>query len=299
MNKNYPVSQFKNLLDQNSAAIIYLIQNPDFDQVAAALGLKLALEKQGKSVSVLSSASMLVEFSQLVGIDTIGQKNESGRNLVISLDYPLDQIEKVSYNDEGGKLNLVVEPKAGAPKVEKNQASFSYEGQANNLQIILGASDLSQLGDLAARVNNQNIVSIVRSGTRSLPGSLEILDQEASSYSEIIVGLLSGLNFAVDEDIASNLFLGLKRATGNFNQETVTAETFEAAAACFRWGAKQSFSFNLSSKVPISEEKPIPLKPRQANPEQAGKQDKAQSQAPVSAPSPDWLEPKIFKSSKI
>lgn len=299
MNKNYPFSQFKNLLDQNPAVVIYLAQNPDFDQVAAGLGLKLTLEKQGKSVSILSSALMLVEFSQLVGIDTVGQKNESGRNLVISLDYPLDQIEKVSYNDENGKLNLVVEPKAGAPKVEKNQARFAYEGQDNNLQIILGASDLSQLGDLAAKVNSQNLVSIIRAGTRSLPGSLEVLDPTASSYSEMIVGLLSGLNFAVDEDIASNLFLGLKQATGNFNQETVTAETFEAAAACFRWGAKQSFSFNLSQKVSPSEGKSVPLRPRQVNPDQTEKQNKTPPQETTPTPSPDWLEPKIYKSSKI
>jgi len=128
MNKNYPISELQNLIEQAAAVQIVLAANPRFDSVAAALAFKLALQKRGKPVNVIAASAMTVEFNRLVGVETIGQKNESGSNLVISLNYPLDQIEKVSYNDEGGHLNLVVEPKAGAPRVERNQAEFSYQG---------------------------------------------------------------------------------------------------------------------------------------------------------------------------
>jgi nanoRNase/pAp phosphatase (c-di-AMP/oligoRNAs hydrolase) len=129
MNKSYPFEELRQLIDQNQSVTIFLPDRPQFDEVAAALALKLALEKKGKQTAVLASTSMTVEFSQLVGIDTIGQKNETGQNLVIILNYPLEQIEKVSYNDNGGKLNLVIQPKAGAPRVEKDQTEFTYEGE--------------------------------------------------------------------------------------------------------------------------------------------------------------------------
>lgn len=280
MNKSYPFEELRQLIDQNQSVTIFLPPNPQFDQVAVALALKLALEKKGKAMAALTPTPMMVEFSQLVGIDTVGQKNELGQNLVISLNYPLDQIEKVSYNDNERKLNLVIQPKAGALRVEKSQVEFSYEGTTKDLQIVIGVENLSNLGQIGEQVDPQNVVNINRVATSNF-GKLNITDPEASSYSEMAVAILYNLGFMVDEDIANNLYLGLGKATNNFSAENVGPDTFEAASICLRWGAKRSVGF--VPKKPVFDQKPRPSPQPDLS----------------SAPSPDWFEPKIFKSSNI
>lgn len=286
MKKNYPFDELKQLLDQNPSVTIFLPVNPQFDQVAAALALKLALEKSGKPAAVLSPTPMTVEFSQLVGVDTIGRQNDTGQNLVISFNYPLEQIEKISYNDEGGKLNLVIQPKVGSPRVEKEQAEFFYEGENQSLQIIIGGDGSLNLGKLSQGINLNNVVTIRKTPGENY-GRLSIIDPYASSYSEIITAIVFNLGFMVDEDIANNLYLGLKKATQNFSSENVGPDTFEAAASCLRWGAKKSISF--SPQQPVFEEKKQFSK----------KQTYQKTSSQPSAPSPDWLEPKIFKSSNV
>lgn len=288
MNKNYPFAEFQNLINQSQSISIFLSDTPKFDQAAAALALKLTLEKGGKAVSVLSAASMRVEFNHLIGIDTVTAKNNVGKDLVISLNYPLDQIEKVSYNDEGGKLNLVVQSKEGAPRVEKEQINFNYQGGKNGLQIALGVESPSRLGPIADQMDTQNLINIDNSSTNNQFGRLNIVDTAASCCSEMMVAIIASLTLATDEDIANNLFLGLEEATLKFSSASVSADAFEAAAVCLRWGAKRSVGFTPPPK-PIFEEKPRPVPPR----------PQFTKPRPTNNPSPDWLAPKIYRSSNV
>jgi hypothetical protein len=297
MNKSYPFGELKNLLDQSQALEIFLPVNPKFDQVAAALALKLALTKKGKPASVLSASPMIVEFSHLVGVDTIGEKVGNGRDLVISFNYPLDQIEKVSYNDEGGRLNLVVQSKEGVPKIEKDQLIFSYQGGEKGLQVTVGVDNPSRLGQLGNQLDFNRTVNVDNSPNNSHYGKINVVDADSSSCSEMAVALISGLGLPVDQDVANNLYLGLKESTGNFTTGNVGADTFEAASLCLRWGAKGPTGAVIQK--PVFGKTQIQPKSRQPQP---GKFMGGSPKPPPqdnSAPSPDWLEPKIFKSSNI
>lgn len=86
------------------------------------------------------------------------------------------------------------------------------------------------------------------------------LNPQASSCSEVVADLIQNLGLPVDEDIGGNLLLGLREATDNFQNPTTTAATFEAAAFCLKTGVKSE---------------------------------------PLVSPSPDWLEPKIYKGSTL
>lgn len=299
MNKAYPFGELKSLLDQAQAVEIFLPTNPKFDQVAAALALKLALVKAGKSTSVLSPSLMIVEFSHLVGVDTIGEKAAGGRDLVVSLNYPLDQIEKVSYNDEGSRLNLVIQPKEGAPKVEKDQLVFSYQGGGKSLQITVGVDNPSRLSQLGAQLDFSQVVNVDNSASNSQYGKLNLVDGNASSCSEMAVAIISGLNLSVDQDIANNLYLGLRESTHNFSAENIGADTFEAASICLRWGAKRSTGIFVQK--PVFEKNTVPQKPKSQTPIKFTGPQKPPISPPQNSnsPSPDWLEPKIFKSSNI
>jgi nanoRNase/pAp phosphatase (c-di-AMP/oligoRNAs hydrolase) len=283
-----------------SAQLVFIVlpQNPNYDNVAGGLALYLALKKTGKQVLIASSQPMTVEFSSLVGVDKIKTK-PNGRNLIISFDYIEDSIEKVSYNIEGGKFNLVIQPKEGFPHLSPQTVQYSYGGGQADLVFTVGVRSFEDLGSLY-KDNQQlfeegKIINIDINPGNTNFGKTNLVDEEAVSVSEKIVDLISHLKLPVDADIASNLFQGILKATGNFSSPKTTAGTFEAAAFCLRAGARRvpERPFEPKKKKPG-----IPLKPMSAE-VSATKFPVEQPPEEVSeeSPSPDWLEPKIFKGN--
>jgi len=85
------------------------------DSIGAALALALSLKKAGKEVKVFCPQKTDQNYSKLSGLELLVD-NYTNSDLIVSLDYPIDQIEAVSYNDDGGHLNLVVKPNLGLLK---------------------------------------------------------------------------------------------------------------------------------------------------------------------------------------
>ena len=72
----------KSLIDPANSVLILLPTKPYFDQVAAGLGLFLAL-KDEKEVNISCPSEMLVELNRLIGINQVS-KDLGNKNLVIS-----------------------------------------------------------------------------------------------------------------------------------------------------------------------------------------------------------------------
>lgn len=264
-------SSIQESLSTAQSIFIALPKNPNYDRVAAGLALYLALKKTGKQVFIASPQEMTVEFSSLVGVDKIKTKPE-GRNLTISFDYLEDSIEKVSYNIEGDKFNLVIQPKEGFPPLSSDKVKYSYSGGQADLVFTIGIRAIEDLGDFYK--DNQRLFEKVK--------VIEINIEEEASISEKITKLIADLRLPVDGDIASNLFYGIERATGNFSSPKTNAGTFEAAAFCLKAGARK-----ITKKFP-GPKKPRPKVTLEPMPTEISAQEK---------PSPDWLEPKIYKGN--
>lgn len=233
--------QLSSKLGSAQSILIILPRNSNYDQVAAGLALFLSLGKSKKQVSIVSPQEMTVEFSSLVGVDKIKTKQE-GRNLMVSFDYLEEAVEKVSYNIEGGKFNLIIQPKGGFPPLSTENVQYSYSGGQTDLTFTIDGEETAK----------ENVVPIKTNG--------------AASISDKIANLISQLNLPIDADIATNLLLGIENATRGFSSPMTNADTFEAVAFCLRAGGRRKSM-------------PSPLKP-----------------APK-IPSPDWLEPKIYKGN--
>jgi nanoRNase/pAp phosphatase (c-di-AMP/oligoRNAs hydrolase) len=65
--------QFKQLVDSAKSILILLPTKPFFDQVAAGLGLFLAL-RDTKDVSIVTSTPVTVDFNRIVGINKVTQE---------------------------------------------------------------------------------------------------------------------------------------------------------------------------------------------------------------------------------
>lgn len=269
MNNQLPTEEIKKVLDPAKSAFVLLPVSPSFDTTAAALALFLSLRQAGKNVFVGSPTKMRVEFSPLVGIDRISDKI-GNRNLIISFDYAEDAIEKVSYNVEEGKFNLVIEPKSGHPPIDSKNVNFSYEGIEAPLVFVVGAKKLEDLGALYEKerqaFSQTTVVNIDRAPGNTNFGQINLINQSAASLSEIVFQLVKNLNLPLNVDIAGNLMKGIEAQTQNLQAPFAGPDTFETVAQLMRAGAKRTPSIQTQARQWIP--RPAAPMPRPAVPTQ-------------------------------
>ena len=240
---------FKTFLDSSVNITLLLSPAPSLDTVATALSLKLSLDQAGKSASVVCPDPMTVEFNRLVGVETVSAIGSS-RNLVIAFPGQTENVDKVTYNlDDKGDLNLVISPKPNM--------SLDYKA----LKFIPGTSVPE---------------AVILVGSATLPEAFAGVKTFSLPDCETAIFLMSTLNLPINPDIASNLLAGLDYATNNFQSDTVTADTFEAASLLMRQGAKRGHAISAATFPPGS----IPT-------------------ATPTTPAPDWYTPKVYQGNTL
>ncbi|MDD4135463.1 MAG: hypothetical protein PHN66_00135 [Candidatus Shapirobacteria bacterium] len=226
--KNYQVSEIKNILGTAKTALITVPQL-NIDSVGSALALALLLKKANITTKVFCPHKTDANFTKLNGLELLTDVYNQN-DLIVTLDYPLDQIEKVTYNQDNGKLNLVVQTKDGSPKVAENQILISNQASAADINFILG--DETLLGANTNMVNKGNWINISGTNIEKTWAKVNILDQDAP-FSEILTFLLPMLELQLTPESAKNLLIALRIATQSFSVN-VSPETFEAGAVCLR-----------------------------------------------------------------
>src|SRR3990167_10040629 len=146
MQVNNVASQINDLVEKSKRVLLISRANPTLDGIYALLALKCYLKSLNKQIILvageLPEAKELFEKEEIVG-------SLPARNLVISFDYVEGSIEKVSYNVEGNKFNLVITPKTNS--ITPDQINYSYSGDSFDLIISV---DIPQLSLIAKSVNN-------------------------------------------------------------------------------------------------------------------------------------------------
>jgi len=292
---NNLISEIKSILDPSQNILIVTKENPTTDNVAAALALWQTLSKSGKTVSVACPTPLTVEYTNLFSIDKVETKM-GNKNLVISLDYVEGSIEKVSYNVNGDKFNLVIQPKAGFLPFSGEKVKFSNSGISANLIFVIGCQNLGELGnfyqDDKNSFENTPVINFNNISQTEEFGKINII-KAVSSCSQLILDFLQSFSLSPDPDMASNLLTGIESSTNGF-KANVGADTFEAAALCLRMGAKRYFQPSelpppVSPNSPSVSEQPVVVSP----------EPEIKKQETKSKPPPDWLQPKIYKGGQL
>lgn len=281
------IEDLKSLFSSVNRILILIKKNPSFDGLAAALALYLAIKKTGKDIDIYCETPAIVEQANLVAIDKI--KNQIGnKNLIISFDYTEGAIERVSYNIEGNKFNLIIQPKDGAKALSPEKVTYSYSGLSAELVFTIECQKLEDLGKIAEKereflektslvnINCQQNGSFAKYNIR-VPGVL--------SCAESVLSLFQPLNLLIDPDIATNLLAGIEYATATFSDPRVDAITFETIAYLLKQGARRQRVPSL--KQPIAERR------------EEGTKGEEERETKKQAPPVDWLQPKIYKGGQL
>ncbi len=303
------ITKVKELLDKATNVVIATHEHPNFDSIGSALTLSLGLTSIGKKVTVVCPDAMTVELSNFIGVQKI-VKELSGKNFVISLDYEDGSIEKVSYNIENDKFNLVIEPRAGYDGFSEKKVHYTSGGAGADLIITVDTIHLGGLRkiyeDNKEMFTGKPVVNIDRHPNNAKYGAVNLVDPSAASVAEIVSQFLSHIGVALTADIATNVVNALYSATNNFQNLNVTVASFELAAACLKSGGKR---FQPKVGQPLADA--TQPTPSEEVPAAEAVKDAAPTpiptvEVPKSTPAatsgqtpPDWLKPKIFKSSNL
>lgn len=282
MDINIELSSLQPLLSAPTTkkVVIVIPDGATKDGVAAALSLYLSLQAQEKEVTVVYPRSPIVAWNNLVGLNKMTTR-VGGKQFIISLDYTDGAIDKVSYNIDGNKFNLVIEQRPDMPELSEKNVSYKGGSFTPDLIFVIGASSLEALGQLYSE--NQHafaVAPIIAINTFGVHYGKVNICRPASSLSEIVTYVLQGLQLPVDMDIVSNLYDGIVSGSRNFSSPQITASTFEAAAFCLKNGARKPFS------NPMMQEEMPHL-------------EGAAGMAEAPTPPPDWLKPKVFKGGSL
>lgn len=248
--KNYNVDSIKNLLTNAKTALIAVPQM-NVDSIGAALSLALSLKKSKNiNVKVFCPQKPDANYSKLSGLDLLTDTFQIN-DFVISLNYPSEQVEFVTYNDDGGKLNFVIKTKPDAPKIENDKIVLNNESSAD-ISFMLG--DESSLGANSGMVNKGNWVFVSPVNVSKSWAKASIIDADAP-FSEIFTFLIPMLDLKLDTESAKDLLIGLRVATQSFSVN-VSPETFEAGAVCLRATQSNDITSQINTTPIEAVEKP-------------------------------------------
>ncbi len=144
---NEDLTKVKELFDKAQEVLIVTHERPTFDSIGSSLSLFLGLSGLGKKVTVACLDPMTVALSNFIGVNKI-VSDLAKKNFIISLDYIDGSIEKVSYNIEGDKFNLVIEPRPGFEPFSSDKVYYSYAGGNADLVVSVDTIHLGGLGKL-------------------------------------------------------------------------------------------------------------------------------------------------------
>lgn len=233
-------------VEEVGSVIILLPEIINEDNLSAGLALHLAMSNMGKNVVLASAGQLPEKLKSLPGSEKLSNTlSTSGDTLMMSFPYTEGSVDSVTYNiDENtNRFNLLIAPQVGFAKLDPKTVSFSFTGGKADIIICIDIPSLNAAGTIYS--DNQkmfvgvDLVNIDRHFNNTDFGSMNLVNKQASSISELVFTVLKEAKINIDKDIATHLYRGIAVATNNFSSFSVNAGTHETAAFLLKAGAQK------------------------------------------------------------
>ena len=285
MDQNYKNTILDNLTKAENILIV-VSKTLGYDGLAAGLALYLSLIKLDKNVSIVAKAPTVGDAQSLYGVDKIGRA-ESVRNPVVVIDNAVETVDKITYFLDKTKLKVVIHPLPGTQEITQDQISVEYTSAPASIIFAIGVDNLY---DLRSEFTHEQeispeawILNISNLEPSQKFAQIDVVNTQAAGVSEVMARMLQDLALPVDEDIAYNLYSGVRASTNNFSPNLVSPISFEIASWLMKFGA---------GKTSLARRAKEPFLPPDIS------QDFFEKTTAVPK-STDWLKPpKIYKGSK-
>jgi len=237
-----PQEQLKSFLEKSREVLIVLPENPSGDAVASACAFYFFLQNIGLSGTMAMAQSIPEKLKFLKHPERIVSEISGARDFVLSFGTRNNNIIDVRTERKENAFNIFVTPEHGI--IDPKDFSFILAKFKYDLIVVIDSPDLEKLGTVFEKNSDLffevPVVNIDHESDNDNFGQINLVDVTASSCSEIIYGLLKGINpEALDLTIVQSLLTGIISATDSFQKKNTTPKSFLVAAELMEKGADQ------------------------------------------------------------
>lgn len=257
--------------------LVALSQSPSVDEISAAIGLTMILNKLGKHVTAIYSGETPNALEFLNPSETFEKDTNSLQDFIIALSK--DKADHLRYKIEGDYVKVYITPYKTT--ISQNDLEFS-QGDFNVDLVIAIDVDSAEVLDAAleeyGRIMHDATAINITTNQAGHFAELEWSDPSESSVCEMIVNLCEYLDVKqFDQPIATALLTGIVSATERFSNARTTSETMQISSKLMQAGADQQL---ISSNVMEAK----PEEPKEEAPVE--EEPKEEASAPVAPPEP-------------
>jgi hypothetical protein len=273
-------------LKKANNVLVTVSKNPSVDQLSAAIAITLVLNKLNKHATAVYSGKTPSTLEFLQPEKTIEKNTDSLRDFIISLDKA--KADKLRYKVEDQFVKIFITPY----HTSINEADLEFSQGDFNVDVVLAIGvhqrdELDQAIVAHGRILHDSVTVSVNNNRPAEIGNLNWFQADASSLSEMLVGLiepLQGDKALLDNQIATSFLTGVVSETDRFSNNKTTPRTMNVAATLMKAGANQQLvATKLKEPEPLPEEDLDRVKLDNIAKDKSGEASKA----PVPTPSKD------------
>lgn len=240
-----PIKEKQQVIDKikNVTNILVTVsRNPSVDDLSAALGLTMLLNKIGKHATAIFSGAIPPAITFLEPDKVFENTIDSLRDFIIALDK--EKADHLRYKVDGEVVKIFITPYRTV--MTDKDLQFSQGDYNVELVLALGVENQEHL-DLALAAHGQILhdvtVMTLSSGKQvSRLGTLDWYDPASSCLCEMVTSLSDLLKVdqpLLDKQISTALLTGIVAATERFSNNKTSASTMTLAAQLMAAGADQ------------------------------------------------------------
>lgn len=241
MNDSNAKQQIVDKIKNNTNILVTVSADPSVDELSAALGLTVLLNKLGKHATAVFSGQVPPAITFLDPEKTFENTVDSLRDFIIALDK--EKADHLRYKVEGDVVKIFITPYRTT--ISSDDLKFSQGDYNVEVVLALGVSDRDNLDQALAahgRILHDAVVASVGTGEPSNLGSVDWTEANASCLSEMMVSLadaLKGDKQLLDEQISTAFLTGIVAATDRFSNDRTSSRVMTMAAQLMGAGANQ------------------------------------------------------------
>ena len=262
--------------------LVALSRDPSVDEISAAIGLTMILDKIGKHVTAIYSGVTPNTLEFLKPNETFEKDTNSLQDFIIALNK--DKADHLRYKIEGDYVKVYITPYKTT--LSQNDLEFSQGDYNVDLVISIDVSSAEEL-DGALReygriMHDATAINITTNQTGRF-AELEWSDPSMSSVCEMVVKLCEELGYdEFDQPTATALLTGIVSSTERFSNARTTSDTMQISSRLMQAGADQQLiSNNIMTAAPAPAPAPAPTPAPAPAPESV-----APTPAPTLTPEP-------------
>ena len=227
-------------ISESHNVLIALSSDPSVDEMAAAIGLSLYLDKLGKRATAIYSGKTPNALEFLKPEETFEPSADTLQDFVIALNK--EKADHLRYKIDGDYVKIFITPYR--TRISAEDLEFSYGDYNVDLVLALDVAngiDLDSALREHGRIMHDAIIINITTGNPGKLGEIEWSDKKASSVSEMIAKLLYSVksDTQIEKEEATAFLTGIVAATNRFSNAHTTPETMQISGRLMRSGANQ------------------------------------------------------------